>query len=159
MGTVKTPWGDVEVPDVVPCDATCGQCGRCCSGFVLTMRDMDMEIWYQRFLNHSEYEYPADIGALKHLFVKIPDAFSADCMPLHTCLAFDRKTKTCTIFESAPEIRPMACWIFPFQYDLDTLYQFPYPWCKMFQQTLLSLQHRFLLALVNYYHPLSGWAF
>lgn len=154
MKILETPWGSVKVPGLVPHHFECARCGRCCSGFVLSMRPADMEVWYKRFLSGSPYEYPKDIGAINNLFVQIPDAFSADGEQIFTCRAFDRKNKTCAIFEDAPDLRPIACWAFPYQYDFAALSDFPYPFCAIFQKTLKWILDRYFSALLKTYHPL-----
>lgn len=154
MRSLQTPWGPVPVGDVVPPDFSCAQCGRCCSGFVLPMRDVDKDAWYRRFLTDSVYEYPKDIGAIVHLFHKIPEAFAADGQPLHTCRAFNRQTRRCDLVEQAPSLRPIACWAFPYNYDLESLLTFPFPWCAIVQKTLLRLQTRMSRALANSFNPL-----
>lgn len=158
MNALKTPWGPVEVSDLIPHNFGCVQCGRCCSGFVLSMRPSDIEIWYKRFLSGSPYEYPNDIGAIYHLFVEIQDAFSADGQQIYTCRAFDRVKKTCMIFEDAPGLRPVACWAFPYNYDFAGLSDFPYPFCSIFQKTLKRVFDNYFSAIQNTYHPLSRLA-
>ena len=155
MSTLKTPWGPVEVDDAVSQDFECGQCGRCCSGFVLSLRDVDRETYYRWYLAHSPYEYPKDIGAIYHLFEKIPDAFCQSGEPIYTCRAFDRKTRTCAVFADQPGLRPVACWAFPYNYDLRALLDFPYPFCSIFLKTLNQLQQRYFNGLLHSHHPLS----
>ena len=157
MRILNTPWGPIEIHDVVPLEFECAKCGRCCRAFVLSMREIDRETWYRRFLAKSEYEYPKDIGAVYHLFEKILDAFSADGQQIYTCRAFDRKRNVCTLFDDAPALRPIACWAFPYNYDLDSLLRFPYPWCSIFLKTLRRLEERFLEAIAAWHHPFNAW--
>ncbi len=156
---IQTPWGPIEVPNIVPQNFQCGKCGKCCIGFVLSARELDRENWYGFFLNNLPYEYPKDIGAIYNLMEKIPGAFSVSGKPIYSCKAFDREKKTCTIFDDAPKLRPIACWAFPYNYDLQSLSRFPYIGCVIFQKTTRWLLEGFLKGLVGAYDPLKGITF
>ena len=151
---LETPWGKVNIPSIVPRKFQCGQCGKCCSGFVLSGREIDRANWYHSFLIKSPYEYPKDIGAIYNLMEKIPDAFSDDGEPIYSCKAFDREKNICNIFTEAPDIRPIACWAFPYNYDLAALFSFPYIGCLIFQQTVKWLLDGFPKALAKAYCPI-----
>jgi hypothetical protein len=151
---LTTPWGEIEVAGVVDPAEPCAQCGRCCRGFVLSMRPIDRETWYKRFLKNSPYEYPPDIGAIQHLFKPIPDAFAADGQQIHTCGAFDREKNSCMLMEDGRNIRPIACWAFPFNYDFDSFFDFPYPGCAIFLATLKKLLGRGVESIAEAYDPI-----
>ena len=155
MKKLKTPWGEVEVPGLIPHHLECAQCGRCCRGFVLPTRETDRKNWYRWYLIDAPYQYPPDIGAVTHLFHVHPDRFTSDGEPLQTCKAFDPTTSQCMLMEDASDLRPIACWVFPYQYDFDDLCQGLDPRCSILVRTIAYLTDRYFKALIETYHPFS----
>jgi Fe-S-cluster containining protein len=141
VADLETPWGVVRVEDAIPEGLACDRCGTCCRGFILSVTPPEIERWYERFLAGNGAEHPPDVGAVRNLFVPYEGIVLPDGQ-LYTCRAFDAESNRCTLLPDAPELRPIACWAFPYVYDVASLGQFPYPGCGIFRRAVRALNAR-----------------
>lgn len=145
MALLETPWGEVRVEDAVDLDLECEQCGACCRAFYLSVTPPEIEMWYQRFLEQSG-EYPPDVGAVRQLFVPF-EGFTPPEGQIYTCRAFDKEQNRCTLMPDSGDLRPIACFAFPYVYELTSFWQFPYPECGIYQKALVLLNSQLLDAV------------
>ena len=138
MTFIKTPWGEIRVEDAIDTDLECDRCGTCCKGFILSVSQAEIQTWYERFLEGSDAYFPPDVGAVKNLFVRVEGrASGAD--PIFACPAFDSELNRCTLMPGGHGVRPIACYAFPYVYDLASLKEFPYPQCGIYKKALRRL--------------------
>jgi len=155
MDWIETPWGRIETPGLIPTWIACGRCGRCCRGFVLGYREEELETFYRWRKTGAPYSYPKDIEAIHDLFVKIPEKIAADGQSIYTCKAFDESSGGCPLFADKPEQRPIACWAFPYIADIEDLFAFSYPGCRIFQKSLLYIMERMLQNFMEAFDPIA----
>ena len=142
MALLSTPWGEVRVEDAVDLDLECEMCGTCCQAFYLSVTPPEIEVWYQRFLA-GEGEHPPDVGAVRNLFVPF-EGFTPPEGQIYTCRAYDKEAKRCTLMPDHPDVRPIACYAFPYVYEVQSLWQFPYPDCGIYKKAVKRLNTRLL---------------
>ena len=143
MADLDTPWGAVRVEDAIPQALECERCGTCCRGFILSVTPAELDLWHRRFLEGSADYYPPDIGAVRRLFVPFEGIVLPDGQ-LYTCRAYDADARRCALIPDARALRPIACWAFPYVYDVPSLAQFPYPECGIYRKAVRRLNARAL---------------
>jgi Fe-S-cluster containining protein len=157
MAWIETPWGPIRVPDDVPVDIACGQCGTCCRAFFLSVTDETLREWQAAREAGRTEGLPPDLDAVLALFVPLTDPSPTEEGSWFTCRAFDPDRNRCTLFDTDPNMRPQACFAFPYIYDWASLHEVPYPNCHVVRQTVRHLGAQLGDHLIAWVRAARGW--
>ncbi len=157
MAWIETPWGSIRVPDDVPLEIQCAQCGTCCRAFFLSVTDETLREWKAQKDAGQSAGVPPDLDAVFELFVPLADPPPTAEGSWFTCRAFDRERNVCLLFQTDPNKRPQACFAFPYIYDWASLHEAPYPNCHIIQETVRHLGGKLGAGLIAWVRTRRAW--